>query len=443
MPLYLPVKVGDQIVDPSKLNLGAKDGYLNGYIDTNSPDGYDTYHNFESFGDVCKSVYILMEVDRKYKPLIRERILPIDGRDRGGYLDINSLGKKFSSTIEADWRAKGKPVDVVDGRFLELDKLIRNPLEKTFEKIIPDFNATDGGTKTVGGAGQDFPTLELLRDDLTTLISLLRANVETAITETGPVALTTNMGDFDFIVSTTLSHGGDPTSGQLITIAHNDHGIQPFTISQSNGDFIVENLKMKRTVAGSNANKALLKLQSWQGDIIARNMFIDGNNLQGKGFDIASAGTSNCVYSSWAYDCGTGGVRVLVATDFKQALMTGCSNAYDLNNTASTLVGCAGLDSSGSDFLNTGSATGTDLMSEDTTAFGTNQHDSVTPGNEFYLDPTLSTGGQPKTGGETSSTDPSVALMDGSWTDEIGPKVREGGGGVFTPYYYQKFLAGM
>lgn len=282
---------------------------------------------------------------------------------------------------------------------------------------VKDLRAISSGIYSVGTAG-NYSDLGAWELDLTTLDGTMTANVISDTTETARILISgDNWGTYICNIKPNVAHGGDPTAGFTISIAQTLQGIyyQPGNSAYTGN---IYGLTWKRTTAA--ANRIIQINTGVAGTVNLYDTFVDGNSNTSDGVRLDNAG-ANTAYNVAIRNCAGVGMHTNLANDvLKQLLVHGCTTGYDLDGQATQVINCAGGNTT--DAINTGSATITDCISGDGSLGATK-----TIADEFYLEDTQSNYAQPKIAGTPTTTNPGQNLMDGAWTDEIGPKVREAG----------------
>ncbi|MCP3683923.1 MAG: hypothetical protein GY861_14665 [bacterium] len=408
------------------------------------------------FGDFMHQVYFIVRHNRDEMPKYLSYLT-----EQGKLLPSGDVDVKESSYLPSTHMIDDSVFDIslkeklVDGSHIPIfdntDKATitkKITLAEGFDDVH-DIHAVTGGSYTHGTAG-DYADLVAADADMgnaVTNYTLTQISDETLVAK----------AYFSLSWGTSLTHlftsdsdpDGDPTAGWEIIVNLADHAIQ-MAGSGSGNTITWQDFNMRRITAGDNT-KAIFRthsLSSTEGVCILKNMFIDGGGYKTEGFDGYRSNTqllNIAVRDCAAADTTTGsGFHLQDTSSDGPILMDNCASEGNVvgadchGQSGLTLVNCAFFDNT-TDVANQGSADADFCLSEDATAAngnwstGTNCITGITPVTEYELDDTSSdylAVQADAVSADTSTTDPGQDLMDGSWTNEIGPKIQlEGAGG--------------
>jgi len=394
--------------------------------------------------------YSFQEIDTRHKDYRRASLM----------IDEEKLKQITGNTkIIDDVLAKGKHVPTIDctgGK---------NPFKNVADvESFPsrlDSNLINGGSVTVGaGGGFDYLTFVTLEADLGTLTSDLIGTLSTDISQ-DRAQFNTSLGPtYDLTLTSDNPPNGDVTNGWVVTCTSTIYCLQMGNIGSSTGnqEVTVENINFIQSGDVSNDAFGMVRFQmnALVGPQKIQNCFIDGANKRGVGI-YCTVGSVN-ISNVGVRDYNNVGVEIagaLVASQWEQLLVEGCGVGLDIDGRSTITVVNSIIGGNTTDITNHASATGDFVLTVDGTGAngnwgaGTNCTTGITLANEVELDDSSANYAhvlETAPTADTSTTSPTINanLMDGvAWTDEISCCSQLGSAGVFTPYYYQKFLAGM
>lgn len=324
--------------------------------------------------------------------------------------------------------------------------------------------AITSGTYTIGSGG-DYATLNAFVADLGTQTGDITGRLISSSTVASNTFMSHDMGGFNLYLDADNDHGGDQTAAYVMTIAHNNNGINPASSVMSNEGMIeISGFRMNRTVAGSNTTKSLIAAFNFsQGDMNVHHMFIDGGGVAGNGIgDKNFATVTHQIWSNLIWDCGYDGIfRFDENGDLttENCTIRNCNNGYlmEAGNGTDNVTNCAAFSNTIDDFsVINGTPIGKNNASTDDTADDWNTASgnliNLTEADEVLSTVDTSTDfmrpkstGSINDGGTAPSITENTTDITGtpySGTYPIGCYLEPSTGGITTNYYYQLLMAG-
>jgi hypothetical protein len=361
-----------------------------------------------------KKCFATFIVDRKYLPLIKQQLIStgddenpkgdLSYRKRTGLIDLDLIpGIVGSSDLMDKWIGKDVIAPVVDLRSLDISTLIKPSSEAIIS--MQDLNAVTSGDFDIGTAG-DYLTFVAADADTNNLTGNISYTQISDITETAEAYFSVTGGSNTVTFDSDSPHGGDPTSGHLLSIGHNQQGLR---INISSATTEVKNLRGKRTVAGSNTLKAIFSGGGNTTNDDFHDLIADGNSLQGQGISQSVVGTLTKVRNFIIYNCGNKGMYIYSNNHVENGLVYNCDYGLDMRGQAWTAENVSCFDNTTADFTGHSAATGKNNASSDASATnanwatGTDNQPSLTSSTEMELavDANMA---DPKSGGTVKSS---------------------------------------
>jgi len=315
----------------------------------------------------------------------------------------------ISSLGVTDLSAKLKSPDhmpLIDGSPLNLQNIAVRSILTDYSKIESshDIKAVTSGTFTVGGGGgEDYAKLSAAAADSGTQTGTLTFNINSDFTETSSADFNHDAASNTLIIGATNDHGGDITAAHVMTGGHGG-GLLFLNLTNPGSGNEVKNFRIERNTAASSANIGSLNSGSPAMALDVFGMYFTTlATITGTAIRANTEATSvsrywnNLIdnYANGIFIQGSGGTL----TFENMGVLNCATNGINPSNITSSFrnVWCFG---NGTDWVNLTNVTGNNLSASDTTAFGTNAHDSLTLGDEVIsTDDTESDFGHLKAGG--------------------------------------------
>lgn len=380
----------------------------------------------------------------------------VDHRVSKKMLDIDKL-KNVSKDVDIDVKLKsGKHQDKIDCRANK--KIAKDTSSATFFPHIPDLRVITSGNYSHGTAG-DYSDIIALLADINSGSVDGTFNFTQISDESLSSAITMNQdyGAFDANFLSSAPHGGDITAGWTISSSSGTNLLTCQAQTGATGIIDFGGISIVRSGGASALANIFLDGRRAGTEVRFHDLFVDGAGVAATGIIFRSigggAGAKVKMYNNSIRDCTGNGLSYLSANiplvDIQQVLVEGCNVGFESASLAATVIN-SGFVNNTTDVQNIGGSTGDFNITGDASGAngnwntGTNNITGVTPGAEWELDDTSSEyAAVLGSNASSSTTTPTIdaSLMDGAWTNEIGPKIKLGGG-VPSRSYPRGFLRG-
>jgi hypothetical protein len=241
-------KIGDQSGE------GFKDGQLVSVFDFSEQEpGF-------VFGEINSKIFYCQKIPRSEKEFYRSKMVSYEEQKD---LTITRTPPKaiirFDRLTEADQSIVAdadaiNPVKLLDAKTVDFDK----DAEKLNAPRL-DLNAWKGETVTVGSGG-DYATLVLLAADADTFTENGTATIISNITSDASAEFKNELDGYTMSFTGDPVFNGDPTSGWLVTVAHNSSCIN--LTHNCAGVVNISGLRFLRTVNTANAAVNIIRIST-------------------------------------------------------------------------------------------------------------------------------------------------------------------------------------
>jgi len=253
--------------------------------------------------------YLHLEVKRDLIPWLRwacdtpeKSNIPL--RYSRVFFDEEKLQKKIKDPDFISKCRSPHALGIYDATAIDLKKHIKYSLEHDWEGIpaLHDWKAISSGTYTIG-AGKDYSTYNAFVADITTQTGNLTGRVDGSSTISSNTFMSHDMANFDITIDSANAHGGDQTAADVLTVDHNNNGINMTTLMSNEGTVTITGFRINRSTAGSSSAKLGIIGSNYTGEMIIHHMFVDGGGLAGSGISADNQTPVHKVYSNLIWDC--------------------------------------------------------------------------------------------------------------------------------------------
>ncbi len=417
--------------------------------------GHDEIQEIYHFSPWMETVYFITKHDREEKSLYENALIPIGDFDPILLYDETAKNYRHSGLILDETKLITETSDSSIGtkilpglRLPKYDLQGKGLICTDSTKIISfpainDIHVIASGDYTYGSGG-DYADIVALAADLTTATGTFNFTCISSQTTSARALFNTSFGGQTVNFLSNSPHGGNVNAGYTIS-GNTNLPIVQFAPTGDNSSLEFKDISIKRVLAAAVTTHPCIRFDATVAGFMAKihDLFLDGNGLQGTCAWLGRAGGYIHFYNVSARDATNQGIEFYTASSgtitVEQCLAEGCGIGLQAGSEVATVRNC-GYVGNTTDVSNISNATGSFVISEDATAAsgnwgtGSNCITGVTPADEWELDDTIATYAAVKSGApnaDTSTDSPTLSanLMDGSWTNEIGPKIILSSGG--------------